>query len=400
MKISFGTISITDTAKKLINKALDENKLTAGKLVVELERMFANFVGTKEAVAVSSGTDALIVALAALHDYGILSGKEVIVPALTFIATANAVIHAGFEPVFVDINRNTLNIDEYQIEKKINRAIGAILPVHLMGKPANMSVINAIGLKYGIAVIEDAAEAHGAKYYDKKVGSIGLAGCFSLYAAHIISSIEGGMITTDDSHFADICRSLRNHGRVCACEICVLKNSPDKCPRRFKQGYDSRFVFERIGYSAKMNELEAAIGIGSMEIVDQIIERRRENFFYLQKAFTKFDELYTISEEPHEVIGPHAFPIIVREHAKFTRDNLGIYLSENGIDHRTLFQSIPTQSKAYASYNFGFDNKENESFPNAEYVASNGLHIGIHQDIGKEECQYIVETIEKFLIGK
>jgi dTDP-4-amino-4,6-dideoxygalactose transaminase len=404
MRVPFGTISLTDTAKKLINEALDKNKLTCGNLVLQLERKFAEFAGTKYAVAVSSGTDAITIALAALHDYGMLPGREVIVPALTFIATANAVIHAGFDPVFVDIEKETLNIDTKQIEPKLSRATAAIVPVHLMGKPANMRAVTNIAYSFQnkyrdtqLAVIEDAAEAHGGLYYGHKTGSIGIAGCFSLYAAHIVSAIEGGMITTNDEEFARICRSLRSHGRACDCEVCIVNTSPAKCPKRYDLGYDKRFVFERIGYSSKMNELEAAVGLGTMEIADQIIEKRRENFYRLTEGLRKFDELYTIYEGDGEKIGPHAFPIILRVEqvgTKFTRDELGSYLSNAGIDSRTLFQSIPTQSKAYSRYNF------KEDFPNAEYCATNGLHTGVHQDMGEGECAYILEMIEKFLVER
>jgi dTDP-4-amino-4,6-dideoxygalactose transaminase len=407
MRVNFGALSLTPKAKSLINEALDKNKLTSGKLVLEFEKKFAEFAGTKYAVGVSSGTDALTIALAALHDYGLLPGREVIVPALTFIATANAVIHAGFEPTFIDIKKETLNIDETKIVAKLNRAVAAIMPVHLMGKPADMYTITNIAADYGLKnkvtlpIIEDAAEAHGAIYHGNKVGSMGIAGCFSLYAAHIITAIEGGMITTNDENFARICRSLRNHGRACDCEVCVINTSPASCPRRFADGYDRRFVFDRIGYSSKMNELEAAVGLGSMEIASQIIEKRRENLYSLTKGLDRFIEFYTIHEDSDEKIGPHAFPIILRvEQTKHTRDEFGAYLTNAGIDSRTLFQAIPTQSKAYQRYNFGTNNHPENSYPNAEYCASNGLHIGVHQDMGEAECNYVLETIEKFLIGK
>ena len=396
MKVPFGTLGLTDRAKILINKALYENKLTSGKLVAEFEDKFAEFIGTKEAVAVSSGTDAITIALAALHDYGALAGKEVIVPALTFIATANAVLHAGFEPVFVDIDRETLCINADKIPEKMTRAVCAILPVHLMGKPVNMKDIERIAGIWQIPVIEDAAEAHGGKLDGKNLGSLGLAGCFSLYAAHIISSIEGGMITTNSSEFAEICRSLRNHGKEsCNCKVCVYSNNADMCPKRFKNGRDGRFIHSRIGYSSKMNELEAAVGIGSMEQVNFIIEKRKANFYFLQKGLEKFDKLYTITEASNEKIGPHAFPIMFREGTDGReRDELGNYFANEGIDSRTNFQCIPTQSEAYSRFNFG------EQFPNAEHVASNGLHVGIHQDIGKVECEYIIQTIEKFFLSR
>jgi len=400
MRIPFGYIGLTDKSRTLINEALDKNMLTSGKLVAKFENEFAEFVGTSEAVAVSSGTDAIIIALAALHDFGALDGKEVIVPALSFIATANAILHAGFEPTFVDINRETLNIEVSKIPEKINRAVCAILPVHLMGKPADMVGINALAAAWQIPVIEDAAEAHGAKLNGRNIGTMGVAGCFSLYAAHIITSIEGGMITTNNPQFAEICRSLRNHGRAsCNCKICINDKTPEKCEKRFKDGQDRRFIHDRIGYSSKMNELEAAVGLGSMEQANWIIEKRRENFYYLRKELDRFDRLYSITEYSNEKIGPHAFPIIFRE-ATDERDKLGNYLADKGVDSRTMFQCIPTQSRAYTRYRYGPDNQPDSFYPNAEHVASNGLHIGIHQGIGKEECQYIIKTLEKYFLLK
>jgi len=265
----------------------------------------------------------------------------------------------------------------------------------LMGKPSNLFKIREVAAKWQIPIIEDCAEAHGATYYGKKVGTFGLAGCFSLYAAHIISSIEGGIITTNDAEFAKICRSLRNHGRSCTCPTCVLNTSPEKCPKRFAQGHDQRFVHDRIGFSSKMNELEAAVGLGSIEIANWIIEKRRENFYHLQKGLAKFDEVYTISEEVNDKIGPHAFPIIFRMGGEKNRDKFGEYLTSKEIDSRTLFQSIPTQSLAYVRYGYKIG-----EFPNAEYVASNGIHIGVHQDMGTAECNYVLETIEQFLTKK
>src|SRR5512140_1254170 len=170
--VPFGTITITDTARRLINEALESRRISSGRLVRDFEERFAALLGVEEAVAVSSGTDADILALAVLHDFGAQRGDEVIVPALSFVATGNAVIHAGFTPVFVDIERETLNIDPARIEAAITPRTRAIMPVHLMGKPAEMDTINAIAHKHGLVVVEDAAEAHGALYKGKPAGTL------------------------------------------------------------------------------------------------------------------------------------------------------------------------------------------------------------------------------------
>src|SRR3989338_9053003 len=172
-KVPFGTVSVTPQARRLINQALDANWLTRGKFVQEFEEKFAALFGVKYGVAVSSGTAADALACAVLYDHGAKRGDEIIVPALTFVATGNAVLQAGFTPVFVDVRRETLNIDPRRIEEAITPRTRGIMPVHLMGKPAAMDEILAIAKKHKLRVIEDAAEAHGAKYKGRKIGSIG-----------------------------------------------------------------------------------------------------------------------------------------------------------------------------------------------------------------------------------
>lgn len=394
MRIPFGTIAITEYSKKLIGEILDSERVSSGKYVRKFEEKFAQLIGAQEAVSVSSGTDADALALAVLYDYGAKRGDEIIVPALSFVATGNAVLQAGFKPVFVDVERYTLNIDVSRIEKAITKQTRAIMPVHLMGKPAEMNTINDIAKKHKLFVIEDAAEAYGAVYRGKNIGTLGDMAAFSLYVAHMITTVEGGMVVTDKADFAEVLRSLRAHGRACKCESCILNINSGYCDKRFKYGKDKdiRFVFERIGFSSKMNELEAAIGLGNIEIYHQILEKRRNNLLYMLDKFKEFKPyLYTIKEEAHEKIGPHAFPIVLGEKNKFSRDDLVSCLEENGVDTRNLFLSMPTQCPGfeYLGYKLG-------QFPNAEYIGNNGLHVGIHQDMGEKELDYILNVVSDF----
>lgn len=393
MKIPFGTISITDESRALINEVLDSGRVSNGKYVREFEEKFAALTGTKEAVALSSGTDADALAMAVLYDFGAERGDEVIVPALSFVATGNSVLQAGFTPVFVDVERDTLNINPGLIEEKITAKTRAIMPVHLMGKPADMDAIGDIAGKHKLFVIEDAAEAHGGVYKGRNVGTIGDMAAYSLYLAHIITTIEGGIITTNREDIAEILRSLRCHGRACKCKVCVVNTSSGYCKKRFAHGRDIRFVFERVGYSCKMNEVEAAVGIGSLKMYDRIIERRRYNLLTMIDRLGEFDEhIFTIRQEENEKIGPHALPIIVREGAPFGRDKLTDYLDRNGIDTRDLFASMPTQCPG-----FSFLGHKLGEFPEAEYLGDNGLHIGVHQDLTDEHIDYFVDTLGKFL---
>jgi len=393
MKIPFGTILITQGSKNSINKILDSGRVSSGKYVRQFEERFAKLIGVKEAVAVSSGTDADILALAVLHDFGAKRNDEIILPALSFVATGNAVLHARFKPVFVDIERETLNIDVKKIEEKITEKTRAILPVHLIGKPADMDAINGIAKKYNLYVIEDAAEAYGAIYKGRDIGTLGDMAAFSTYLAHMVSTVEGGVVTTNRPDFAEILRSLRSHGRACKCKVCTLNIKGGYCPKRFQYGEDIRFLFERIGYSSKMNELEAAVGLGNLDIYNEILGKRRKNLISLKKKFEKFKPyLTTIKEGKDERIGPHAFPIIIQEGAPFTKKELVNFLEKNEIETRSLFSSMPTQCQGFSflGYKLG-------DFPNAEYIGTNGLHIGVHQDLNEEHIDYFIETVDKFL---
>ena len=393
IRFPFGTVSITERSKKLIQEILDSTRVSSGKYVREFEKKFAELVETKEAVAVSSGTDAVALSLAVLHDFGANRNDEIILPALSFVATGNAVLQAGFKPVFVDIDRKTLNIDPLKIEQAITEKTKAILPVHLMGKPAEMDTINDIAKKYDLFVIEDAAEAHGAMYKGRNIGALGDIAAFSLYLAHIITTVEGGIVVTENPEFAEILRSLRAHGRACKCETCVLNVSSGYCPKRFQYGTDIRFIFERIGYSCKMNEMEAAVGLGNINIYHEILGKRRQNLISMMDKFKKFSPyLVSIDEEPYEKIGPHAFPIILQEGVNFTRDEFVDFLEKHGIDTRNLFSSMPTQCPG-----FNFLGYKLGEFPNAEYIGNNGLHIGVHQDIGREHIEYFISMVEQFL---
>lgn len=395
MLVPFGTISIPERSKERIEEILQTKRVSSGKYVRMFESEFAKLLGSKEAVAVSSGTDADILALAVLHEFGAQRGDEVIVPALSFVATGNAVVHAGFKPVFVDIDRQTLNMDVSQIVATLTGKTRAIMPVHLMGKPADMDAIHSVAKKHGLYVVEDAAEAHGALYKGKPVGTLSDLAAFSLYVAHIISTVEGGIVTTNDEQFADVLRSLRSHGRACKCRQCVLNTSQSYCPKRFGNngGEDIRFIFERIGYSSKMNELEAAIGLSNIEIYHEIVEKRHQNLIYVLDRFERFHPyLATIQEGPDERIGPHAIPIIIQETASFTRAELTHDLETHGIETRTLFASMPTQCPGFAHLGYRLG-----QFPNAEYVGKHGIHIGVHQDLGIPEMEYVLTTLSRFL---
>lgn len=369
-----------------------------GKYVALLEKHFANYHNIKECVAVSTGTDAVSIAIASCINLNSNNKQpEVILPALTFVASANGIFNANAQPVFVDIKLDTYQIDVERIENKISPNTLALMPVHLLGYPADMDAVMKIAHNHELVVIEDAAEAHGALYKGKKVGTFGIAGTFSFYVAHIITTGEGGAIITNDTEFASMARSLRAHGRACKCKQCVLNVSSAYCPLRFKyekeEGFDPRFYFEYIGYSSKMNELEAALGIEQIESLEDIINKRRKNFFYLNQQLADLEEFFRLLKEKEWLkISPLVYPLTIRKNAPFNRYEITRYLEKKGIETRPIFGCIPTQQPAYR-----FMNYRHGDFPNAEYIGENGFYMGVHQNLTTQDLNCIIEEIHNFV---
>jgi dTDP-4-amino-4,6-dideoxygalactose transaminase len=245
---------IGDEEINLVIQVLKSGNFVQGKYVEKFEKEFAKYIGVKHAIATNSGTSAEQIILAAL---GIGPGDEVIVPAITFFSTATSVIHQNAIPIFADVDKNTVTLDPEDFRKKITEKTRAVVPVHLYGGPADMDPILEYAKENGIYVIEDAAQAHGAEYKGKKVGSIGTANFWSFYATKNITTIEGGLITTNDDEVARKTRIIRNHGMI---------NRDDHI---------------MLGYNYRMNEIQAAIGVAQLPKLDKWNEERISNSKYL-----------------------------------------------------------------------------------------------------------------------
>lgn len=370
MRIDFGKLVIGDTAKEYLQRVLDKNWASEGDNVKEFEQKFASKFGYKHAIATSSGTDANMCACATLYDFGAKRGNEIIVPALSFVATANSILAAGFIPKFVDINIETLDIDPSRIEEAITDKTRGIMVVHTIGKPCEMDSILEIAKAHDLKVIEDACEAHGATYKGKVVGAIGDMGTFSFYTAHLIVCGEGGMVVTNDDELADVLRSVKSHGRP-----------PGSI----------YFDFQRIGFNSKMNDMEAALGLEGIEHFEEIFNKRKNNLYKLLELTTDLsDHLYFLKEEDYEKVSPHAFPLVLKD-KRYDRDRLYGYLQSKGIQCKTLFGSLPTQHKAFQFLNYQYG-----QFPAAEYVGENGLHFGIHQYLNDDDLLYIKDALKGY----
>ena len=366
-RIDFGRIEIGETGRAYVQKALNRNWVSAGLNVAEFESAFGEKFGYAHAIATSSGTDAGLVAMASLYDKGAQRGDEIITPALAFVATANVILAAGFVPRFVDIDLESLNINSALIEDAITPRTRAIQVVHTMGKPCDMKAVMDVARRHDLIVIEDCCEAHGATLDGQVVGSFGSMGLFSFYVAHIICSGEGGMISTNNTEFADLCRSVRSHGR---------------------RGGELYFHFDRIGFNSKMNDLEAALGLEGLENFEQTFSTRRRHLVRLQELLSPVEDHFILYRDgPGETICPHAFPIVLRSERGDISD-LYTHLESNGVQCKTLFGSLPTQHRAFDFLGYG-----NGEFPVAERIGRTGLHFGLHQFLSDDDVEYIAETL-------
>ncbi|UCH88305.1 MAG: DegT/DnrJ/EryC1/StrS family aminotransferase [Thermoplasmata archaeon] len=239
-----------DAEKKALIEVLESNILVQGPRVEKFETGFSDYIGTKHAIATSSGTTALAVSLMAL---GVKPGDEVITSPFTFIATASAILLCGAKPVFMDVDLQTFNIAPEFITEAITPKTRAIMPVHLYGLPAEMDAISAIAEEHKLVIVEDACQAHGAKYGDHKVGGIGDAGCFSFYPTKNMATGEGGMITTKEDTVAEKCKLIRNHGQ------------------------QDRYYYVRWGCNYRMTEFAAALGNIQLTKLDEFNKKRQEN---------------------------------------------------------------------------------------------------------------------------
>ena len=338
-----------------------------GKFITEFEENFAGYCGVKYGIATANGTVALHLALKALK---ISKGDEVIVPDLTFIATANVVTYCNAKPIFIDSNPDYWCIDPEKIEEKITTKTKAIIPVHLYGHPCDMDAIMKIAKKYGLYVIEDAAEAHGAKYKGKKVGSFGDISCFSFYGNKIITTGEGGMCLTNNQELAEKMRILRDHGM-----------NPDK-----------RYWYDVIGFNYRMTNVQAAIGIAQLKKIDEFIKRKRQIAQKYSKELEdlKIEGLITLHPEmPWAKSVYWMYSILLEDNFRIKREKLMQLLEEKGIETRPFFYPIHIMPP-YNACNSNINNI-------AKSISLKGINLPSSSALKDSELDYIIESCKSIV---
>lgn len=336
---------------------------SAGKYIPTFEEKFAAECDSKYGVACANGTVALHLGLAAL---GIGPGDEVILPTFTMIATINAVAYTGATPVLVDSEPCTWNMDVEQLAGKITPRTKVIMPVHTYGHPVDMDPLMELAEKHGIFVLEDAAEAHGAEYKGRRAGGLGHAAGFSFYANKIITTGEGGMITTNDQKLADLCRNLRDHA--------------------FSS--ERHFWHKYMGFNYRMTNLQAAVGLAQTEQMAGFVENRRKNAALYNALLKEIPGIVTPPEAGYAKNVFWMYSILVEDDFGMTRDQLRAFLASEGIETRTFFIPMHLQPIYYNDF-------KGQRYPVAEMLCERGFYLPSASSLTEAEIHYIVGVVRR-----
>ena len=377
-----------------VNEALDSllsTWVTMGKKVKKFENSFGRYIGSKYSVMVNSGSSANLLALSILTNpkfsKRIEAGSEVLTPAVTWATTLFPIVNVNLVPSIIDVGLEDFNLDVDKLRKSITKKTKAIMPVHLLGNPANMKEIIDIAKEYDLFVIEDSCEAHGAEFNNKKIGSFGDISTFSFFLSHHISTIEGGMLLTKNEEIFELAKSMRIFG-----SIRDQKNKKQIAKKNPK--LDPRFLFDSLGYNIRPTEIQGAFGIHQIKKLEKFIKIRTSNANFWNKKLAKFSNYLLLhSQRPNTRHAWFGYPITVRSPAPFSRDQLVNFLEKKNIETRPIMAGDITKQPAINLVK----KKINRPLNNSKIIHSNSFFIGVHQGIGKIQRDYVVSVFEEFM---
>ncbi len=351
--------------EEMVLRVLRSGMLAQGPVVAEFEALWSSIHGVNHSIAVNNGTTALIAALQVLH---LEPGDEVITSPFTFVATLNAILGAGATARFADIG-DDYNIDPQSTASLVNERTKVLMPVHLYGLPVDLDSFETLAADRGLTIVEDAAQAVGARYKDRVVGSAGM-GCFSLYATKNISTGEGGMITTNDDHLADQLRLLRN------------------------QGMRARYQYELAGHNYRLTDLAAAVGLPQLKRLDEIIARRQANAAQLTAGLTGIPGLippYPASDGRHHVY--HQYTVRITPDARLGRNEFVEALAEHSVGSGVYYPKLVFDYDCYR----GHPSVHSDSVPNAQRIAEQVVSLPVHPHLGTADLTAIITSVRKVL---
>ena len=388
-QIGIGGCRVSERAKQLVMEVLESNRLSAGPMIDRFEREIAGLHARRYGLFTNSGTSALQIGLAALKEqYGWHDGDEVLVPAVTFVATSNVVLYNGLKPVFVDVEPDRFCIEPGEIERHITPRTRAIMPVHIAGLPCEMDPVLEIAARRGLRVVEDSAESMFVKYRGRPVGSMSDIGCFSTYVAHVITTGVGGFCVTDSDELIVMLKSLMNHGRDS-----IYTRIDDDAGREGRALFDiadRRFSFVRLGYSYRCTEMEAALGLAQLETREADWGRR-------QTIARKLCEgLAPLSDALQLPVGrdgaEHAwmfFPLVLRS-PRIERSALIQHLEEHQIETRYL---LPLLNQPVYKAMFG---DLEQDYPVAANLNRRAFYVGCHAGMTDQEVDHILDCMHSY----
>lgn len=367
--IPISTPRIGEEEKKYVLDALEKGEIsgTSGGYIPRFEKEFSSYIGCEYGIATTNGTTALHLALASL---GIRKGDEVLVSTFTNMAPCFAILYCGATPVPIDIEEDTWNMNPALLEASITPKTKAILVVHIYGHPADMDPILKIAKKHNLFVIEDAAEAHGAEYKGKKVGSLGDAGCFSFYANKIITSGEGGMVVTNNKEIAEKARSLGS----------------------LAYGKENRFMHEGIGFNYRMTNLQAALGCAQMKSIDKAIEKKRQIANWYKEELKDMPEIQLPVEKEYAKNVYWMFHIVLKGAWGNRRNELMEYLKKEGIETRESFVPYNMQKILIEK-----GMTKEGGCPIANAIGRSGLYLPSGPNLEYDEVRYVASSLKKYL---
>lgn len=373
MKIPYFTPWITIQDKKIILKTLNQRWLTNGPTLKKFENNFCDFLNSKYSIGVGNATQALHLAARSL---GIGPGDEVIVPTFTFAATANAVIYCGAKPIFVDVDIDTFNILPEEIEKKITKRTKAIIPVHYGGQACDMKEILYISKKHNLSIIEDCAHALGSNYKNKKVGTLGKIGCFSFYATKVITTAEGGMISTNNSDVYRISKNLRSQA------MSIQANDREK-------NSTWKYDIVDLGYNYRLDEIRSSLGISQLMRINKINSIRIKIAKYYDKKIKSIKGISIPATKKDRNHIYHLYTIKINNDYHLNRDELFNKLSDRGIG--CSVQYYPLHLMSYYRKKYSLNKNE---FPNANILKDQVISLPIYPNLTSKQLNYIISALK------
>ena len=398
-----GKVLTSEDFSALVDSSLD-GWLTAGRFTIDFERELANFVGTRHALFVNSGSSANLVALSGLTskklgERALKPGDEVLTVAMGFPTTINPIIQNGLKPVVVDVDLDTLDANSAALEEAISPKTKAIMMAHTLGNPFDLDTVQRLCKENNLWLIEDSCDALGSTYRGQRTGSFGDTATLSFYPAHHITTGEGGAVFVKSPLVKKQVESFRDWGRDCYCET----GKDNTCAKRFgwklgdlPEGYDHKYTYSHIGYNLKATDMQAAIGLTQLAKVEHFIQKRKDNYKYLKHHLSKVEGLSIAQATPNSDPSWFGCPITLNQEHRVNREDLLRFLDSRKIGTRLLFAGNITKQPAYKDVEF----RVVGNLTNTNVVMTRSFWVGVYPGLTTQMLDYVIESITDFMSGK